>query len=323
MRSLDISQLDPELIPSVYETLPHMNNNIDVLFHYTNIHGLKGIIESNKFWVSHAHFLNDKTEINYTLELSNKVFKEFCENLPEKIEVMSGALVLSKQEAIKDLTKYYDVITNAVFNDSNYSIYALSFCTNSDSNLLWSNYSNNDGYLIKINFLKFRDCLREKTEHKEHIHAGLVIYDMELQKKLLTKLFEFLLRVIKNILYQSVTLSVDQRSVDPADALTYVHYTLTQYSIFFKDQCFSQEEELRIAITLSSNFDNYKCRVSNGAFIPYIEVDFEKDCVEGITVGPKNNMDITINGLKHFLILNKYNHIKDESILKSRIPYRY
>ncbi|WCL64277.1 DUF2971 domain-containing protein [Bacillus subtilis] len=314
MISLDISKFDSELESSIYAILPHLNNNIDELFHYTNINGLEGILESNKFRVSHAHFLNDKTEINYTLELSNKVFKEFCEKLPEKIKMSGTECEISKKEVIQSLKEYYDAIIKSVFYEPQYSIYALSFCTNSDSNLLWSNYSDNDGYSIKLNYSKFKEHLGKKSEFKKRIHAGLVIYDIEEQKKLLNRLFKFLLIVIKNIF---------KPHVDPADALTYSYYTLSQYSIFFKDQCFSQEEELRIAITLRNDFDNYKCRVSNGAFIPYIEVDFEKDCVEGITVGPKNNMDITINGLKHFLKLNKYNNIKDADILKSRIPYRY
>ncbi|MCY8932519.1 DUF2971 domain-containing protein [Bacillus atrophaeus] len=303
----------------LYKFLPHLNdNNIELLFHYTNINGLEGILKYNQFWVSHAHFLNDKTEINYTLNLSNEVFEEYCGNLSEEeCWIFSNEGYKEKhdkEEIIEHLRDLYNVVVNDVFHQPRYRIYALSFCINSDSNLLWSNYSNNDGYSIQINYPKFKNYLKEKFKYKDYVHSGYVIYDKKVQKKLIEDLLKTLLGIVRNLLKPNLELE---------KVLLGVYSILSQYSIFFKDECFSQEEEFRIAMVFEDNFDDYSCRISNGAFIPYIEVHFEKDCVEGITVGPKNNMDITINGLKHFLKLNKYNDIQDEKILKSRIPYRY
>lgn len=313
MNNIDISMLKEEELRRFYEILPHMDDHeINVLYHYTNINGLKGILEHKKFWVSHAHFLNDKTEINYTLDLSNKVFEEFCEKLPKKKNI--SGIDFSKKDLTDYLKEYYDAIIESIFHQQNYSIYTLSFCTNGDSNLLWSNYSNNDGYCIQVNYQKLIGYLNKKSEFKDLVNAGRVIYDKQVQKKLLEEIFEKLFVVIKTIL---------NPPFEPSEAIRHIAFLLRQYSIFFKDECFSQEEEFRIAISLPNDFENYLCRVSNGVFIPYIEADFEKDCVEGITVGPKNNMDISIDGLKQFLKLNQFNSIQDKNILKSSIPYRY
>lgn len=93
-------------------------------------------------------------------------------------------------------------------------------------------------------------------------------------------------------------------------------------SIFYKDESFSQEEEFRLTVFSHDNNDNYECRISNGTFIPYIEMDFKNEAVSGVTIGPKNNMDINMEGLRKFLS-SKEIQISDSQIKKSRIPYRF
>ncbi|MEH7693240.1 hypothetical protein, partial [Bacillus altitudinis] len=41
--------------------------------HYTNINGLEGILKEGEFWVSQADFLNDKTEMKYTFDMSKEI----------------------------------------------------------------------------------------------------------------------------------------------------------------------------------------------------------------------------------------------------------
>lgn len=103
--------------------------------------------------------------------------------------------------------------------------------------------------------------------------------------------------------------------------------------IFFKNPCFYPEEEYRIAIVLLTwHFPNVNeiinFRIYNGVFIPYIEISFKiRDdskipCIpiKCITVGPKNNLDIAVFGLKQMLLYFDYNDI---DIKVSKIPLRY
>ena len=39
----------------------------DVLYHYTDSGGLKGILSSGKIWATDIHYLNDKSEIQLAL----------------------------------------------------------------------------------------------------------------------------------------------------------------------------------------------------------------------------------------------------------------
>lgn len=76
---------------------------------------------------------------------------------------------------------------------------------------------------------------------------------------------------------------------------------------------------------IEPNFDyKYKCRISNGVFIPYVELPLIHkngiSAIKSITISPKNNLDIAEKGLKYFLEINR---LKDAEIRKSEIPYRY
>jgi hypothetical protein len=43
----------------------HIEADEEVLYHYTDAHGLLGIVQSRQLWASNAAFLNDSTEVTY------------------------------------------------------------------------------------------------------------------------------------------------------------------------------------------------------------------------------------------------------------------
>ncbi len=263
------------------------------VFHYTNIYGLEGILSKGNFWVSDADFLNDKNEIKYTLELSKRIFPSIC-----------------KKRGIseEDLSVYTDLFNAHIRSmlDANKSnFYSLSFCINPDSNLLWANYSQNDGYCIAFDLKKFNEYL---LNNKNHTVPGFVIYDNDEQIDKLEKLLNRIIDIIKEGTHLNSKLP---------SAFTALEF----YSLFFKDKCFSQEEEYRIIFYTKGN--THKTRISNGTFIPYVETKFDTESVIGVTIGPKNNMDITSEGLYKFLHQIKEFDYSKVKIGKSKIPYRY
>ncbi|MFP5180136.1 DUF2971 domain-containing protein [Bacillus altitudinis] len=294
-------------------------NNDEVLekyevYHYTNIDGIEGILKKDgKFRVSHADFLNDKTEIKYTMELSVQIFLSLCEERG------------FTEEEISDFKELYDkaVSINDIMN-TNY--YSLSFSTNPDSNLLWANYSHNDGYSITFKYKELYDELIKETipespssKKPKFVPIGSkVIYKESEQKWLLSKLLNEVLNRFK------VKANEPNYDVNSDGFIINAVGVLEWYSLFFKDECFSQEEEFRIALLYLDNSDAnvYECRKSNGTFIPYVEINFNRDSVKGVTIGPKNNMDINREGLLKFLLKQDYDLTK-VNINKSEIPYRY
>ena len=144
--------------------------------------------------------------------------------------------------------------------------------------------------------------------------CSYVFYDKEKQTKILKSLLEDILTLfMKNTADGKFPLG--EEAIGASNVLIWFFF-------FFKDSVFSQEEEFRIAFRLPKNDKGYQCRKSNGSFIPYIEREFNKQIVTGVTIGPKNNMDITQEGLHKFLKLNEI-EIPLDKIKKSGIPYRY
>jgi hypothetical protein len=65
-----------------------MNESDKILFHYTSLEGLLGIIESQSIWATNVLYLNDASELNYLI----KLLIEEVSNVKEKIPVDSKGL---------------------------------------------------------------------------------------------------------------------------------------------------------------------------------------------------------------------------------------
>ncbi|MGV6980933.1 DUF2971 domain-containing protein [Bacillus pumilus] len=261
------------------------------LYHYTSVYGLEGIIKSKDLWVSHANFLNDKTERKYTESILIKLIEEKLRDFPEKDILLEG-------------------IKRSLNSDS--EVYVLSLSKNKDSNLLWSNYSQDDGYNIKFDFSYLYHLLED--QELGTVFKSKVIYEKEIHNAALNELADYYVETFPNIK------KIGQEIFTKRTSAMLVTFQLL--AAFFKDECFQQEEEYRIVIFPDSPDQQYECRVTNGAFIPYFKMRFNKSNVKGITIGPKNKMDISEEGLKSFLLLNKFD-LENIEINRSKIPYRY
>ncbi|RVK32186.1 hypothetical protein [Sinorhizobium meliloti] len=67
------------------------------LTHYTDLAGLKGIIENNELWLSHAAFLNDPQELEHGVDQTKKVLNNLLDD--EAV----GATAKARQKLIKDI----------------------------------------------------------------------------------------------------------------------------------------------------------------------------------------------------------------------------
>ncbi|USD81672.1 DUF2971 domain-containing protein [Bacillus safensis] len=274
-----------------------MDEHLTPLYHYTSVYGIEGILKKREFWVSHSDFLNDKTERKYTFNL-------FINILDNKLGGFSR-----KKELI-------DLILSNI-NSIDFPIYVLSFCQNKDSNLMWSNYSNNDGYNLEFDLSTFRSgfkILDANDEDSVATYKSKVIYDKDIHKKAITELADDYIEIFEDSSINGAELTIKLYNLQLAFQIL---------SAFFKDECFQQEEEHRFILVPAFADDlAYHCRVANGAFIPYTRIGFDSNLIKGVTIGPKNKMDISEEGLKSFLTLNGFDSENIE-IKRSNIPYRY
>ncbi|MFN3093306.1 DUF2971 domain-containing protein [Bacillus pumilus] len=275
------------------------------LYHYTSVYGLEGILEHKVVWVSHTDFLNDKTERLYSENIITELVKE-------KFETKLSA-ELKKEPRIKT------ILDNmlGIFQNRSVPTFVLSLSTNKDSNLLWSNYSKDDGYNIKFDpeFLKNSDEIQIEDKLREVgiIFKSKVIYDEEKHIQALSELADHYVEHFHN---------GGQSEEEFKEKLRAMHIAFEVIASFFKDSCFQQEEEWRIVFFTKTDDLKVNHRIMNGAFIPYVKLSFDKNKVKGVTIGPKNNLDICEEGLKSFLETKKYD-LETVEINRSKIPYRY
>lgn len=281
--------------------------NKPILYHYTNSNALFSILKNNELWASKSNFLNDYKEMQHFKEIFSNVF----------------AFVRSKYN--NDIVSFFQMVSNDLddtytrssIGDELDSIFILSFSENPDSLALWSNYSKSDGYNIGFDTEKFFSY--QYTKNFDAFYLGKIIYDESRQAQI----------ILEEIMEIYNLYAAYRNETTDDDVLNICRVVIQFYSIFFKKKEFEQEEEYRIAFIISDKnkiSENVKYRLSNGSFIPYLPFTIPSNngesAITSIAIGPKNNIDISYYGLKHYLTHNGYTYIKD-NIYKSAIPLRY
>ena len=100
---------------------------------------------------------------------------------------------------------------------------------------------------------------------------------------------------------------------------------------FIKRDCFKQEREFRIVITVPDERlaelkekGAYKFRIGNGILIPFLELSFSEDVVKSITISPTVQSDLVELSIQDFLKYCKF-EVEDCSkfIRHSSVPVRF
>ncbi|WP_176560224.1 DUF2971 domain-containing protein [Brevibacillus dissolubilis] len=293
---------DWDMSEKIYEALTHFASELipqstsETIYHYTSIDGLLGIVQ-NKLWLSNSEFLNDSAELIYTSDLFSQLFRDTV-LVPDKEQIS-----IPPGSSMKDILWHQQL-----------EIFALSLTENSDSITLWNNYANYEGYNLGFKRAELIECLRNYAiQNGFLLFYGKIIYDLEQQKKLLTRLIE---RYISN------KTDIENISDFLAGVINHVDLSvqLNLYSLFFKHPSFSPEEEYRIVLIKSNHSFDVSFRHRLGIIIPYIEVGIDQIPITEINIGPKNNIDIAKLGVERFLSHSGHTNVK---IHKSAVPLRY
>jgi hypothetical protein len=143
----NISNLKKE-IEKLADTLYHedfeaeSNSAPSVLYHYTDLNALTGIIENKKLWATHTKYLNDRSEMIYAFDeiifpimKNNNIFKKYHE----------------KKDCVKEL-----------------GLYLTSFSEKGDDLAQWRGYGKKyDSVCIGFNIKKNVFCSLNKIEYNK------------------------------------------------------------------------------------------------------------------------------------------------------------
>ena len=297
-----------------YDYLALFDNTPETsLYHYTSLNTLLTILKNKKLRFSNRLYLNDSSEGRYVIKICLEKIDEIWPNDSEY-----------NKETFKDeLCNLETHITNTQFN-----FFQVSLSLDEDSLTMWNYYAKGNGTNLKlsegplINSLKSH--LYNNSLGKLAFLHGRVVYDQTKQTEILKRL---LLDFSRTKQYFN-------------EWYLFTSWAILNVGTLFKHPQFEPEHEYRIAYNILSDVrlpnrcvSLFKDSAKNEPYcidvyerenmlVPYIDVDFNKDAVEGICVSPRLSSEYTIDGLKLALVSNEFD-VSKVKLKNSDIPLRF
>lgn len=268
------------------------------IYHYTTMDAFINIVEKKEFWVTKWNYLNDRDEFQIAIEVLIDVL--------EKNEI--------NQKVIQDVKRFIkqDLYRDGISDD----YYVLSTSCDRDNQLMWSYYSNRDGVNIEIDSQALVNLIDGSL-----MWQGLVNYNYDSQRENIEKSLCDELFQVEDFGFINAWKEINDLSGKEYNMLiTHISIICELYSMFYKRNCFSNENEYRFVFSKHRNEPKTRFRSKNGIIIPYITNHFDSlEFVKSVTLGPTNNMDNALDGITELL---RYNNCR-VNVRKSEVPLRF
>lgn len=269
---------------------------LDTIYHYTDLNGLKGIVENQSFWATSMQFLNDSEELIHGMESIKNALPKLRDDIP-------GCIL---DCLVAGLNKYDKRLSSNVFN--------ISFCQKPELLSQWRGYANTQGVCLEFDRTELLDSLN--FEERDHVAEEVIYSSKENPGIPVTQIKE---------LFQKI------QSPDSEDYNNYLDDDstgkfLSKLIPFMKNDSFREEKEFRIVIYSWSRVHGLEFRINKNGLIPYIEVSGRDDNdnrrkipIKKVTIGPGPSADFIAQGVRRFL---DYHFYKDTEVEQSQTPYR-
>lgn len=279
-----------------------------LIYHYTSLEGLIGIVQEDCLWLTDYSYLNDPKELAYGSNLIETAIKEL---IPHASCDVSKDILVSWQENILDWIELRE--------SSKLRVCLASFSNLGDDLSQWRAYG-----MISIGF-----CPKELKDHSKGAVLNEVIYDRSKQLKL-AKLY------LHHIL--SSCLEGLKHSNEPG-VLSSMYKDieiLVELMAFVKHSSYASESEVRLMYAEDINMASFfpdgkkskKFRVSGGRIVPYMHstelASYNlykarlKSAIKEVVIGPSID-PLVYRGIRE--LLSEHN-LSDVHVKKSTIPYR-
>lgn len=264
------------------------------LYHYTSADGIKGIIESNSVWASNIRFLNDQSELVYSIGQCTLKLSELSRTLNgREREILEG-------------------FRNRLHEASTANIFVCCFSEDPDLLSQWRGYCPTEGgYCIGFEGLRLRQTLTPT------FRLLRCVYERTQQDTLVKELID---SVASDLLdYGSANPHVTAIQVSENLWSVLIDHILEVIPII-KSAGFKDEVEWRgISIPIMFGDARLNYRPYRGLLKPYIcaEVDVQ-DTSTQLMIGPHTHSQLAHDGLLAFAARAGV----PQNIGRSSIPYR-
>jgi hypothetical protein len=286
-----------------------------VLYHYTSVEGLEGIVRSNQLWATAASHLNDSSEIEYGSELVRRVLREWFRNRRADNSL-----------AERIWSSVLNIFQNPVSRFArNSTVYVSCFCEKDNLLSQWRAYGQRGGYSLQ--FLAADGAFpRVRPVHNFYSSRLVkVTYDSDRQLGILN---ELILALNTSLNTPDVTQGFSQYAADDQHNtiqvwLLAIHELILEEIAAFKNPAFSVEEEWRLVVRPrifppQTNEDRAPAggtlhcfRASRGIIVPYVLLapSDGKLPITQIRLGPSIERERVQNSLTLFLATNGFQNV--------------
>ncbi len=273
----------------------------ELLYHYTTIGGLQGIVESQCLWASDVRYMNDSAELQYIIRL-----------LRERNESTSSPIGEGSQDRSL-LAQFIDWIEYRMTNG--HMVFAASFRANGNLLSQWRGYSR-IGKGVSIGF-KGSDIQQLLTD--KQFQLGRCIYRREDQIALIDRVLDSLSTMIKQF-------ELENPDTEREYFFSLIEADMLRIAALLKHPSFAEEDEWRIVSPVITDYLSapVKFREGKSMLIPYYEFPLslqnEAIPIEHLFLGPTPNSALSLNSIR--LYLRKQGIQLDKDITYCDIPYR-
>ena len=237
------------------------------LFHYTDGSGLLGILQTSTLWASDAELMNDSEELRFGANL-------FLDLIDKRIKANGSS---EEIEQLRDEVRIQFLDRTSPNLNPEYFFYLVSFCRKSDLLSMWRGYGADGGFCLEFD----KSLLLKSVGSNEQLEADMraVKYGHDAVKLLEDALDSFLQNGTK-------------------DARSFV-WDLTRIFAEVKDSAFQEEQECRLIIRAPACFGpKPDIRATNKHLLTYRILNFSRDAIRSVTVGPGTYQAQSVLALK-------------------------
>ena len=293
------------------------------IYHYTSLEGMHGIISNSTIRFTNRFCLNDRSEGFYVFTL--------LENNIDKIIPRDHPLHKLKDD-IKDKAREH----SEKLPENSSCVYQASFSLDGDSLCLWNYYTKGDnieGYNLGLNPKEIQKSIRKylsKKRKKPYVLCHKVIYNEEKQINMLRKWLLGMYDAIEGEVKEDNQVCRNRHGLKMEE---YIFGRIATLGAFFKDPCFSIENEYRLSIDLVCDYDSVNDKIitygvdterqslcKKGMIVPYYDFKFDLSAIKSITASPTIDTNDTLKNMKVFF---KNKGMEQVDFSKSKIPVRF
>ncbi len=290
-------------------------NDDKIIYHYTSLEGLIGIINSQRIWATDILYLNDASEFKYSKAILYKKVKKLRETDPR------FKLTKNLDDSLGHyFFEFLEENIEKLFPSEHFSFYVCSFSEEKDLLSQWRGYCQN-GIGFSIGFSL--DRLKNNFER-----ASFTTTQCIYNKKEQTNLINGLVNKTTDKFISQIRSSIDKKTAWDAKAKYLAVEFVSEFiklAPAFKHPQFIEEKEWRVISGLQTPKVTRLLRFRPGKtmIIPYVEFSLPKEdgklMIDEIVIGPTNDNLLSVSSLK-LLLMSK--NVICRKISSSTIPYR-